>query len=728
MIDKPIPELEIEDLDRLFKEGEECDKRLFSEMRTNLQLISGQHYVKENSKYWQRIRDDLRLTNDQRLKLTKNHIQKVTKTYRNQIESYAPGVAFSPAKENELADQKAAQLNESVWKYICDREEMPARVAGWIQNFVEIGEVHTKIFWDLDGGQVVGMEAEMEQHPETGEMQPVIDPQTQQPVQSSKPVYGGRLKYEDIEGYLVKRDKDSRSFAESPYIILSKMRPRSALATWIKDEDERKKFETSSLEEYSVFDNNSASYRSTTDQVLVKEVFFRPAPLIPKGYFFIYSGSHKIAEGELPQGIFPVVSEFFDTQTGNARGISIVRPCRPPQIEINRCASKIAEHQITVGDDKVWVQANTKVQQGSMLPGVRVNTYSGATPVVQQGRSGEQYFAYMDAQIQELYQLANLEEVLQERQDSSDVYTNLFRSFRFRQKFAIYGQKFERFLLRVVNTSLELSRHHMSDEELVPAIGRNEHINIAEFKNTTPLSFQVHLQPRSDDIESQFGKQLTLNHVIQYTGQTLGKEDLGQMLRLSPFLNKEQMFKRFTQKYDRIVNDVLAMDRGQFRPPRPYDDHDYIIQALTTRMSEPDYENLPGVIQMLYQRKLQMHEQAKAIQMQELQRAESGFIPSGGYMVACDLYVTKDPSDPQKTQRVRVPSEALNWLLEKLKSQGSVLDPVTQMPGGVMQDMSRMMAAPAPGGAPQGLPQGSPPPPQQQQPPPQMIPGGIPNA
>jgi hypothetical protein len=704
---KAIPELEVADLSRMYSEGDTADKAVFAEMRTNLQLVAGNHYVREGSKYWNRIRSSKQLSNEQRLKLTKNHTQRVTKIYRNSIESFAPGVQILAANEKELRDQKQAELNSSYWAYTADCNDFNSFRARAVANFTELGEVCAKVFWDMEGGQVVGYQAEQAPHPETGEMGVVVDDMGQ-PVASDQPVYSGKIKLELFEAYNLRRDPGSRTIQESPYLTISKLVPIAKVRTMLPEDMAKKIIDSKPLNEYSVYDNNSGTYRNVRDQVLVKETYYRPAPKIPKGYYFIWTEETILAKGELPYGIFPILHEGFDEQTGNARSHSVIRHIRPAQIEINRCASKISETQVTLGDDKVWVQANTKVSQGAMLPGVRVNSYSGSPPTVQPGRGGDQYLGYLENQIDELYRLANLEEILAEQPDSPDLYANLLKSFRFKKKFALYGEKFERFLIRLVKTSLELARHCANEEELVPALGRSEYINIGEFKDTREIHYQIKVLPRTDDIESQFGKQITLNHMIQYIGPQLEKEDLGQMIRLSPFLNTEQAFEKFTMKYDNVVNDILALDRGQYRAPRPYQDHQYIIEALTHRMGKSDYEFLPFNIQQLYEHKLQAHEQLKAQELVALQRAQSGFIPSGGYMVACDFY-QGDPNNPNKTKRVRVPSESLNWLITKLKSQGSELDEVVNVPGQALEEVSQMMtnnqvlAEPAQESAPQGL-------------------------
>lgn len=688
--EKPVTELKVDDLTTMYTEGEECDKRIFAEMRTNLQLICGDQYVREGSKFWNRIRDNRQLSQEQRLKLVKNHLQRAVKIYRNSIESFAPGVQICPANEKELRCQKAAELNEAYWSYLKKCNDIPAQISTWIQNLVEIGEVCVKIFWDMNGGQVVGYEAQMEDDGD-GNMMPVMGPDGVTPVASEIPVFGGKLKYETFEAYNLRRDKDARTMKESPYLTLSKLLPKRALNTIIRDDKQKSDLlQSTPQNEYTVYDNNTGTYRITKGQILVKETYFRPAPTIPNGYFYIWTDNMILEQGELPYGIFPIVHAGFDTQTGNARSHSIIRHLRPAQIEINRCASTIAEHQVTLGSDKVWISSTTKLSQGASLPGVRVNSYSGMKPEITPGRSGDQYFAYLEGQIDELYRLANLDEVMAEQQESPDLYANLLKSFRFRRKFAIYGEKFERFLEEIVTVSLQIAKQSVNEEELVPIIGKSEYISIPEFKNTEDIHYQIKIMPRSDDVETMFGKQITLNHIIQYTGQNLDKEDLGQMIRLSPFLNEEQMTGKLTQKWDNVMNDILAMDRGQPRPPRKYDDHKYIIEKLSFRMSQGDFEHLPQPIQMLYEQKIQMHEMLQTQALIEIQRAQAGFIPSGGYLVKADLYVG-DAENPTKTKRVAIPSESINWLLDKLKSQGSELVEIAKEPQGVQQDLAQMV-------------------------------------
>ena len=105
------------DLNREMMTSETADKFLFSEQRSNILLCAGEHYTKRNSKYWNRLRETRYLSQDQKLRITKNHIQKIVNIYKNYILTHAPGVAITPNNDKESQDRKSAELNDSVWQY-----------------------------------------------------------------------------------------------------------------------------------------------------------------------------------------------------------------------------------------------------------------------------------------------------------------------------------------------------------------------------------------------------------------------------------------------------------------------------------------------------------------------------------------------------------------------------------------------------------------------------------
>ena len=112
------------DLVALYKSGESADSALYAEQRSNLMLVNGNHYSRKNSRFWNRVRDDRGLSNDQKIRITKNHIQRICKIYENNILSYAPSVSVLPKNDTELQDQKAAELNNSVWQDFKSRHKL----------------------------------------------------------------------------------------------------------------------------------------------------------------------------------------------------------------------------------------------------------------------------------------------------------------------------------------------------------------------------------------------------------------------------------------------------------------------------------------------------------------------------------------------------------------------------------------------------------------------------
>ena len=99
-----------------YRYGEDADKELFAEMRSNLLLVNGDHYTRGYWSYFNnRVRNTKDIGQDQKLRLTKNHIQNISSQYVNMIVSTAPGVGFAPKNDRELHDQKSAELHHSVW-------------------------------------------------------------------------------------------------------------------------------------------------------------------------------------------------------------------------------------------------------------------------------------------------------------------------------------------------------------------------------------------------------------------------------------------------------------------------------------------------------------------------------------------------------------------------------------------------------------------------------------
>lgn len=650
----------ISELEKLYKDADEADKDLFAEQRSNLLLVSGDHYNKMKSNFFQRLRDTRAISQEQKIRLAKNHIQKICEAYVNHIVSTAPGVGFEPAQESELQDQKAAELNHAVWEYGKEKNSLDEEVQNWAEDFVNVGEVATKLFYDEATGEVI---------------------------------------FEEISGFNLLIDPGATSPKRAAWMCVRKMVNVKQLKEMFPGEENAKFIQESSEQTYTIFDRGRGGYRRTKEQCLVREFYFRPCVQYPNGYFYITVKDKILFESELPGGLFPIVFKPFKRLQTKARGQSIIKTLRPFQAEINRAASKIAEHHITLGDDKLLIQKGTQVSAGMSLPGVRTVNYTGAEPKILQGRDGSQYAAYMTSQITEMYNAASVDEKNEDVTTQLDPYTLLFRSASQKKRFQIYIKRFEQFLREVCELYLELCRHHLDDEKVIAMVGKKEAVNIAEFKEMSPLCYKIKITAQSEDVESKLGKQLVLNHTLQYVGSQLSKEDIGKLIKAMPYSNVGESLNDLTMEYESATNDILALDRGEQPPMSEFDNHTYMIKRLTSRMRQADFRNLAPQIQQNYAMRLSAHEQAAAFAAKQIQMAESGFIPTGGYLVACDFYVQSDPKDPAKTKRVRLPSEALQWLVQKLETQGASLEQLESVNDANLVHIAQKMG----GGAPTGM-------------------------
>jgi len=218
--------------------------------------------------------------------------------------------------------------------------------------------------------------------------------------------------------------------------------------------------------------------------------------------------------------------------------------------------------------------------------------------------------------------------------------------------------------------SLKIAKIYYTDANIIPAVSRNEVVNIAEFKNSTPLNYQVMVEPQTDDAESKIGKMLAISQVLQYAGKNLDKDDIGRMIRAMPYGNREEAFQEMTLDYDNAKNDILAMDRGENRPAEPDENHKYMIKKLINRKKMPDFKFLDQNIQSMYAQKVTEHQKFEAEEIAKIEKAKMGWIPTGGALVGADFYVNDTNSADAKPKRAKIPYEALQWLMKKLEDQG----------------------------------------------------------
>lgn len=679
----------LEELNQHYRDAESCDDEIFSEMRSNLLLVSGNHYSKKTTSFFSRVRNSQKMNETQKLRLTKNHLHKITRHYIQAITSKVPGVIPSAQNELDMQDKKAADLNLSVWRDTTTRYQLKEKFNEYIQNFVEIGEMCAFIFWNPNEGEIKGYEPLLDEA--TGE--PALDPMTGEMQQDeSKPIFTGGFEFRNIPGFNLMRAPQAKSMKKSPYHIIREMVDKKELLdTYGEDESKKRIIGDGDTGEFIVFDTNKKQYRSEESQILVRYHFFRPCKQYPKGYYYITTERGILEEAEIPFGIYPIIWEGFDTYSTNPRGYSIIKVARPYQAEINRASSQAATHQITVGDDKIIYQSGTKLAPGALLPGVRGLTFQGAPPQILAGRDGGQFLPYIESQISEMYSACMLEEINQEKDSGQiDPYTLLFRSASSKAKFARYIEKVESFMKEFCMTTLELAKQYLPDDAFIQAVGKSEAINISEFRATMPLSYQIKVEEQSQDISDRLGQQLALNHLIQYAGQQMDPKQLALLAKEMPYLKNSTIVKKLTLDYDNAENDMLQIERGQMPFISPYAENSIFIDAVIYRMKQPDFQMLHPNIQSLYDQYLQIHEDETGRKIEAAQRAKDGFIPTGGSLITVQMQVA-DPSSQSGSRQVRLPYETIQWLLKQFEAQGITLDDLEKMNDGVVADMMQRM-------------------------------------
>ncbi len=686
----------IADLNKIYDEAESIDKETFAEQRSNLLLISGVHYTKKTKAFNQQVRDNKNLSETQKLRITKNHTHKIQRHYVEKIISFAPGVAIKPQKDAELQDQKSAELHKSVWGFAKVEHRIDEKVDNWAEYFVALGAVAVKQFFDPNAGDFVGyetkplMEGEAHVHNEMGEPQWETDEQGYPVPDTTKPKFKGAIVFEDIYDFNLLFNAGATGPDTASCWIIRKMVPTSDLeAKYAGDSEKLGYIKSAKGEAFVVFDSNRQVYDRSKNESLIREHYWPKCFEYPNGYFTISTAGGILEEGELPLGIFPICSTGFDIQPTARRSTSIHKVSRPFQAEHNRASSQMATHAITVGDDKIIYQAGTKLNPGALLPGVRGITYQGTPPTTLPGRTGDQYLPGIQANLIEWYQAVDMAEELEEKRDNQvDAWTSLSKSLKQQKKYAKYGKKFNRFLVDVCTLYLTLAKAYLSDEQLLEAIGSKEQVNVSEFRNHKKLCYEIVVEEQDETVESKFGRQLSINHALQYVGPQMKPEDIGKMLKAMPFANMDEAFGDLTLEYDNAKNDMLSLERGEYPEVDINDDHPYMIKKLTNRMKQSDFRLLRPEIQMNYKKKKSEHQQLEAYQMQMIKAAESEFIPVDGALVACDMYVpNKNPDAPAK--RVRLPYTALQWLVKQLETQGQTQDELETMNNGSLAEISQ---------------------------------------
>lgn len=666
----------ISEINEIIRASQEADSKVNAEQRTNILLYSGEHYSKKAQDFFSQVRDSSVQNKEQKLRITKNHIRRIINYYINGVTSSAPSAEALPNNENELQDVKSAELHRSIIHYSRKKYDLPTRHLHQAQDFFIQGEVADKVTWNPNKGRFLGYKPKV--HPDTGEVE---TDEYGRPVAGDDAVFSGGLDLERIWSWNLIRDKHCDTLADSKVLGFTKLCSRKELEEKYKgDEDKLKFIKDASSDPVRVFDPGNGVYADSKDQVMIRELYWRPDICYPQGWYNISTRAGIIEEGELPFGLFPIIADGCVDQASSPRMRSPIKDLRPYQIEINRAFSKVAEHQITLGDDKLVLPNGSSLTQGSALPGIRTYKTSGAAPIVIEGRSGAQYLEYGNSQVEEMYEIGMAKELILEKSDSQqDPYAMLFKSLRQKKAFSLYADKFERYLVRYYELILETLRNYLPDDEIVPMVGRNEIVNLEEFKNASPLDYQISLAPTSDDIETMMGKQLAFNHLLQFVGTNLSRNDIGKIVTEMPFLDEgKRIFSDLVIDEENANNIILQMDRGTLPNLKPGINKEYTLQRLSARQNKSDYDFLDPQIQMNYDVFIQQIQQAITMETQAIKAMEADFIPAAGFLVPCDFYVP-DPKNPGVTRRARIPIDSLGWLVQRLEQQGIALDKIEGM-------------------------------------------------
>lgn len=712
-----MPNLDIAELNRIYQEAEEADREIFAEQRSNILLVAGDHYSKISNRLWNNTRNPSRSNmGDSKLRLTKNHMHRIQRAYKTSILSEAPGVTVLPKRDTDLQDKKDADLNLAVWQDVKDRHKIKKKVLDWVSWYTTIGEVCLKVFWDNDAGEFQGYEQALDEDGQP-KFTDRVDEETGEVVQEmvpdkDLPVFSGDFVFEPVFGFnlLVESGTEDMDDVDSAWIVRKMVDTKILKRKYKDDEEKLAGIVEASKQTYVVFDVQKGSYAKKKGETLVKEFYWKPSPSYPMGYYVHATDTVILEEGELPFGIFPLVWAGFDKHPTSPRGRSILKVARPYQAEINRASSSMATAQVTMGDDKLIYSAGSKLAPGALLPGVRgISVSGGQAPTVLPGRSGAQYLEYVMAQIAEMNDVLSLDQTqVIDKSGQVDPYAMLFRSATQKRLYSPYIEAFEEFLKDVCGVVLTLARVYLPEDMLITAVGKREIINIAEFRDTTPLSYHIKLEAGSDTVESLIGRQVTYQHLLQYVGKQLDPKTIGKMIKNMPYGNSADTVDDLMVDDENATNDMLAVERGEQVVATEHSDPGYMLKRLNHRMKKSDYRFLPPQVQQGYMSLVAQYEQIVEKLAAAEMAAKNEFIPAEGALVTCDFYV-EDPANPEnQAKRAKIPQRALEWLLKRLEEQGMTMEKLEGMNAKSLQELARAMQQ-APGAqSPQQPMQGGP--------------------
>lgn len=693
----------------------EADRRLFSEMRVAVRAYAGQFGGDpELRRPWDGRQLPEQGAEERRrniLRYSKNHIPRLADVYANEIIREAPDIVAVPVTGGDVKADPLAEMNNEVYEHHKRKcsENYRQKTDDDVLDFVVVGEAACKLYWDDQRDCV---------------------------------------REETIAPYDLGRAPGSRSVEESPWHIhrhvytkrdLVRMygkKKGEGLAAGDPSTDVNHFGESS----YTVFQSSKYEY-DNLQGTMVLEYYERPTVRHPRGRYFFFTTSGIIEQGELPGGVYPIVVQRFMKTPRLARGHSFIRNIYRIQTEINRASGQDATNMAHFGDDKFVTNSNSDLQMGKVIKGATHLKVSGFQDIKSsflfvEGKGQPKYVDYIQAQVNEMDYICHVRTQMEDKkgpQKGGDLSVVLYTQIKDKKRFVKYAQAFEDYLVTKGRRVLSLYRHYLTPGDVIHSGNMDKRVLVPDFKATSDRDFMFAISPANESDETRLGKQIVVDKIMQYKGQDLDKADIGMILRASMLSNEKLLLSHFSPEYDSWVNNQVELEKGIMPQVSEVEDFAYKARMTTTRMSKPDFKELPLMVQDLYRRFLQVCEEGAAKAENERLRIEQGVIPTEGALLNTDLYRTVPNSSGtgQKTERVKLPHSALEWLVESLQKQGVTQQNLAGLPasvqGGIMDRVAtaaEQVGTPGGGrvpdpdpssGAP-GAPPPSPPPPQLQAP------------
>lgn len=691
-------------LEEVYKKSKSAYSRFYNESKTNVLIYGSDHYAKASDNLKRTVERAFKttLSEEERKKLTLNFVQVVIDRKVNKVVSMAPGCMATPYKSDDIHQVKDAKLSDSTLRSIKQANGWNEISSNAVYDYFIIGEVWANSYFDFDKGDIIGYDMkDLSGLPpeERYEMTPdgqFVEKQIEDP---NKPIFSGEVCIELLNGYDVFIEEGVDRIQDSAFVGLEKLVHKNTLKYMIMSDPrikDKKKFinllkGADDNDEFSIFDRKKGISGDNKDLVLLKYFYFRVSPRFPNGKIFIKLKNEIIWSLDLQKDIngkpiFPISVRRCKRLPGNPRGFSPIRAGRSPQNEINRCVSKIAEHQVTLGDDKIVTAFSEGLSEGEKLLGIRhIKAGKGFETFKHiPGRTGEQYLPFLEFNVKHLFAVMEEDYTDVNEGGQSDIKATLYKNLRQKMKYVLHAKDIEEFFIEISHKALELAKSYYPDKKIIQSAGTCEAINIQEFKALGPMDYNIKIEPVSDDLESMFAKYLTLTEHLQYAAKELGPDKIGYVLKEFPFIDGDAIYGKTLIDSKEADNIILALDRGEMPPVSMYDNNEEIVKQLVIRRRKGDWKlkvEQDPEIEQRYQFQYEARQQILNDQLEKMREINAGGIPSDGPLVDVGYYVNEPKADGTgvKSVRAKIPVNAIKWTVEQLAKKNAYIEVIESM-------------------------------------------------